>query len=82
MSKVLYGTSHKLSKDEVKYVYEKNIDRIIIGAGQYGMVKLSEEAESYLKNKKCKPVILPTPEAVGYWNDYNGKAVGLFHITC
>jgi len=82
LSKALYGTSHMLSKDEVKYVYEKSIEKMIIGSGQYGMVELSDEAERYLKNKNCTPVILPTPEAIKYWNDYKGKAVGLFHITC
>jgi hypothetical protein len=82
LSKAIYGTSHTLSEDEVKYVYEDRIDEIIIGAGQYGMVKLSDEAETYLKKKKCSPVLLPTPEAIHYWNKHKGKAVGLFHITC
>jgi hypothetical protein len=82
LSKEIYGTSHMLSKEEIKYAFEENSDELIIGSGQYGMVKLSDEAESYLKKKRCKPVILPTPEAISYWNKHEGKAVGLFHITC
>jgi len=82
LSKAIYGTSHTLSKEEVKYVYEKNTSEMIIGSGQYGMVNLSEEAEFFLKKKKCTPVLLPTPEAIQYWNKHKGKAVGLFHITC
>jgi hypothetical protein len=82
LSKAIYGTSHTLSEDEVKYVFEDKADEMIIGAGQYGMVKLSHEAQAYLKKKKCSPVLMPTPEAIEYWNKHKGKAVGLFHITC
>ncbi len=82
LSKAIYGTSHTLSEDEVKYVYEDKAHEMIIGAGQYGMIKLSDEAKTYLKKKKCSPVLKPTPEAIEYWNKHKGKAVGLFHITC
>lgn len=82
LSKAIYGTSHTLSEDEMKYLYEDKIDEMIIGTGQYGMVKLSNEAQAYLKKKNCTPVLLPTPEAIHYWNKHKGNAVGLFHITC
>ena len=31
LSKAIYGTSHILSLDEAKYVYEPGIERLIIG---------------------------------------------------
>jgi hypothetical protein len=44
LSKALYGTSHIISLAEAGYVYEEGAKRIIIGAGQSGMAKLSPEA--------------------------------------
>ena len=37
LSKKYYGTSHVLSKDEAKFVFEKGCEHIIVGSGQEGM---------------------------------------------
>ena len=36
LSKKYYGTSHVLSKDEAKFVFEKGCEQLIIGSGQVG----------------------------------------------
>ena len=54
LSKKYYGTSHVLSKDEAKFVFEKGCERLIIGSGQVGNVHLSPEAEAYFAKKGCK----------------------------
>lgn len=82
LSKAVYGTSHTISKDEAKYVYEDGADVLIVGSGQYGAVELSEEAEDYFRKKKCRVILLPTPEAIKEWNLSSGKLIGLFHVTC
>src|SRR5713226_7609457 len=82
LSKAIYGTSHILSLDEAKYVYEKGIERLIIGTGQYGNVRLSDEAADYFKRKQCRVDLEPTPTAIQTWNEARGAIVGLFHITC
>ena len=41
LSKALYGTSHVISLDEAKHVYQDGAERLIIGSGQSGLVKLS-----------------------------------------
>src|SRR5271166_6106699 len=61
LSKKLYGTSHVVSKDEVKFVFEKGSEQLILGSGQEGNVHLSPEAAAYLAKKGCKIVIQPTP---------------------
>ena len=38
LSKAVYGTSHTISLDEAKHVYQKGAERLIVGAGQYGLV--------------------------------------------
>ena len=82
LSKAIYGTSHIVSLDEAKYVYEKGTDRLILGSGQYGNVELSEEAADYFNRKHCQVKLLPTPEAIRAWNEAEGSAAGLFHVTC
>jgi hypothetical protein len=47
LSKELYGTSHIISKAEVKSVFEDGCDRLIVGAGQFGNVRLLPEASAY-----------------------------------
>ena len=47
LSKKYYGTSHVLSKDEAKFVFEKGCEQLILGTGQMGNVHLSPEAEAY-----------------------------------
>lgn len=82
LSKALYGTSHILSQDEAKYVYEKGARYLIIGTGQYDNVRLSDEATTYFKQKECQVGLLPTPEAIQAWNHTKGDVIALFHVTC
>jgi hypothetical protein len=82
LSKAVYGTSHILSLDEAKHIYEKGAQRLLIGTGQYGNVTLSEEAADYFKRKECSVELLPTPTAIGTWNEIKGQVIGLFHVTC
>ena len=82
LSKRLYGTSHIVSKDEAKFVFEKGCRELILGSGQEGNVRLSPEAEAYFAKKDCRVVIQPTPQAIRAFNEAHGKKVGLFHVTC
>ena len=82
LSKKVYGTSHKISLEEAKYVYEKGAEMLIIGAGQYRRVGLSDEAEKYLNKKGCRVKLLATSKAIQAWNTAGENAIGLFHVTC
>jgi len=84
LSKAVYGTSHKISLQEAKYVCEQgpDADSLIVGSGQYGNVELSPEAAAYVERRKCRVVLLPTPEVIDVWNETEGRAIGLFHVTC
>ncbi len=82
LSKAVYGTSHIISLDEARYIYEDGAERLVIGAGQQGLVKLSSEATEYLQREKCQVELLPTPEAIQVWNEAKGAVIGLFHVTC
>jgi hypothetical protein len=68
LSKKYYGTSHMLSKDEAKFVFEKGCKQLILGSGQIGNVRLSPEAEAYFAKKGCEVLLRPTPEAIQLFN--------------
>jgi hypothetical protein len=82
LSKAIYGTSHVISLDEAKFVYEKGTKRLIIGSGQDGNVELSNEAADYFERKHCQVDLSPTPTAIRTWNKAEGDVIGLFHVTC
>ena len=82
LSKAVYGTSHMVSLEEARHIFQDGAERLIIGSGQEGMVRLSEEAVAYFRKKKCKVNVQPTPKAIKYWNKGKGTVIGLFHVTC
>jgi hypothetical protein len=53
-----------------------------VGTGQHGVLRLSDEAESFFKDHGCKVRAVPTPDAVNDWNKAEGRAVAMFHVTC
>src|SRR5438270_11891605 len=82
LSKKYYGTSHVLSKDEAKFIYEDGCEQLILGSGQMDNVHLSPEAEASFATKGCTAVLQPTPTASHTFNNSNAKQIGLCHITC
>jgi hypothetical protein len=82
LSKETYGTSHMLSLAEAKHVYEKGAERLIVGTGHVGLVKLSDEAADYFRRKGCAVTLLRTPKAIEAWNEAKGAVIALFHVTC
>ncbi len=82
LSKEQYGSSHTVSLAEAEQIFDEGAERLIIGSGQYGNVKLSEEAEHYFHENGCSVELHPTPEAVRVWNEAEGKTIAMFHVTC
>jgi hypothetical protein len=82
LSKAIYGSSHTIALDEIQYFFDDQADGIVIGTGQYGVAKLSFEADEFLHSKNCRIHLLPTPRAIDEWNTCEGKLLGLFHVTC
>lgn len=82
LSRAVFGTSHTISLEEAKYIFEKGAKRLIIGSGHEGMVTLSEEAAEYFSKKGLQVDLSPTHQAIHQWNKAKGSAIGLFHVTC
>ncbi len=82
LSKAIYGTSHVISLAEAEDIFQKGAKRLIIGTGQSGMVRLSDEAAAYFRKMGCVPHLPPTPQALRAWNEADGETIGVFHVTC
>jgi hypothetical protein len=82
LSSRLYGISHTVSEDEVRFVHEKGCKELIFGTGQDGQAALSPEAAAFFDEKGCKVVAEPTPGAIKAFNDCKKPKGGLFHVTC
>jgi hypothetical protein len=82
LSKSKYGTSHRVSVEEARHIYEEGAERLIVGTGHHANLELSEEAAEYFRGKECSVELLPTPRAVKAWNRAHGHVIGMFHVTC
>jgi len=82
LSKRLYGTSHTVSEDEARFVYEKGCKELIFGTGQHASAGLSPEAAAFFEKKGCKVVLDATPRAIKSFNASREPKIGLFHVTC
>jgi len=82
LSKRIYGTSHTISLDEARHVYEDGAELLVIGTGQYDLVRLSDEAQAYVEKRNYRTELAASPDAIGIWNKAKGKVIGLFHVTC
>jgi hypothetical protein len=82
LSKKYYDTSHIISIEEARYIYEDGADKLLIGGGQRGMVKLSDEAAEFFDGKNCLVEITPMNKAAKIWNEGRGSVIAMFHITC
>ncbi len=82
LSKEIYGTSHIISKDEAKFLFEDGCETLVVGAGQEGNLRLSPKASDYLNKKGCKVLLQRTPEAVRSFNQSRERKIGLMHVTC
>ena len=83
LSRKHHGTSHMLSEEEIRFVYEDGCEFMIVGTGQYGRVEISPAAAKFLENNKCTVLLQVTPKAIQIFNkEDSAKKIGLFHLTC
>ena len=78
LSKRQYGTSHTVSLDEAKDIFDDGAERVIIGSGQHGVLKLSDEAEGFFEKKGCSVDLHPTLRPSRNGTRPRGKSSGCF----
>lgn len=82
LSKAVYGTAHKISRQEAEHIFDDGAKLLIVGTGQSGYIELSDEASEFFREKGCSVQELPTPQALKTWNKADGAVIGMFHVTC
>jgi len=84
--------SHLFDIDSVKRAVEQNPDTIILGTGESGVAKVTEDCQKFIEEKGVELIIDKTGEAVRTFNiiceksleeeEKQRKVIGLFHLTC
>ena len=84
--------SHGIDVEDVKGAVEQNPETIIIGTGESGVARVTEEAKKFIKEKGIELIIDQTEQATKTFNiikeeskEEEGeqkKVIGLFHLTC
>ena len=82
LSKQVYGTSRTVSLAEAGHIHEDGSEWLLVGTGMFGMLKLSDEAVDFFRDKGVQVQLQPTPKAALRWNEMPGKVIGLFHVAC
>ncbi len=75
---------HKVFLEDVEDIVE-DIDVLILGQGDPGMMKSDPSLKIYLKNKGIKLIEIPTKEAIIEFNSHVKKQIKVgagFHLTC
>ncbi len=84
-SREAVGTSHIVTAEELKASIPAPPEKIIIGTGQNGQLRLSEDARTLLESWGTHLHLAPTPQAIVKWNEERTSTeslYGLFHVTC
>ena len=82
IAKSKFGTSHRISRKELKRVMTPKTRRIIIGSGNSGLVSLTDKAQKYLEGLGIEVEICKTGELSQRNIEINECDSGIIHLTC
>ena len=83
--------SHIIDVEDIKRAIEQNPEIVIIGTGESGIARVTEEAQKQIKFQGIKLITDITEQAIKIFNvltkktEKQGKQkriIGLFHLTC
>ena len=84
--------SHVIDIDDIKRAIAQKPDTVIIGTGESGAARVTEEAQKEINSKRIKLIVDITEQATKTFNiiceeseeeeGEQNKVIGLFHLTC
>ncbi|MBZ9572706.1 hypothetical protein KJA17_00710 [Patescibacteria group bacterium] len=84
--------SHVIDVEDIKRALEQNPEVMVIGTGESGLARVTEETKKEIEEKGIKLIVDVTEEAVKTFNiikeeseEEEGKktkVIGIFHLTC
>jgi len=78
-------TRHLFSKEELNILLKKNPEVVIVGTGDSGFLKVSDDARAIAKEKDIELIELITSEAIRKFNELvesGKKVVAFMHVEC
>ena len=82
IAKRKFGTSHKISKEELKRVVTDKTRRVIIGAVDYGVVSMTARAGQFIEEKNLELIFNRTGELAKMKLEIGKVDSGIIHLTC
>lgn len=82
IAKSKFGTSHMISRNELKKVLGEKTKRIIIGSGNSGLVSLTDKAQKYLEEQGIEVEMYKTGELIQRSIEIRITDAGIIHLTC
>ena len=82
IAKSKFGTSHMISRKELKKVITPTTRRVLIGTGNSGLVSLTEKARKFLEEEGIKVEMLKTGELIERDIEISEHDAGIIHLTC
>jgi hypothetical protein len=75
---------HYLHKEDLMDVVAAMPDIVVIGTGDWGVMKVPPKTVDFLESKGIKVLVEKTGKATAIFNEQQGKGkvVGAFHLTC
>ena len=71
-----------MNSEEIKLILKGKPKILVIGTGQWGRLRVTDDALKLAARRKVKVIQLRTPEAIKRFNELHGKKAALVHVTC
>lgn len=76
------GDAHVVGIKEVRKLCKGDPEVLVVGAGQGRSLKLTPEAEEFLKKRDIEVKVLTSPQAIKAFNAAKGRKALVLHVTC
>jgi len=75
---------HALHIEDIELVVAEKQEVLIVGTGNYGLLKVLPETKEYIESKGIELIVEPTEKACEIYNEVSKdkKAVAALHLTC
>ncbi len=75
---------HEVVPDDITHLLRSGPDILIIGTGENGLMKVSDEVKALARTRGIELIIETTGMTVDIYNDVHESAqvLGAFHLTC
>jgi hypothetical protein len=78
---------HRLHIEDIEALVREKPDVIVVGTGDFGLMKVLSETKGFIESKKIELIIVRTKKACKVYNQLNSKnknkkVVAALHLTC